>query len=104
MGEHRPGCKAGEVSVAFELDEERAASPHLAIAPCTFAADKGAKLEVEVVAPDAPQAAALAAADHLHHSAAKHLSLEQSHHSALPAQGGCIAVALVLQAAEGSGP
>ena len=40
-----------------ELDEERAASPHLAIAPCTFAADKGAKLEVEVVAPDAPQAA-----------------------------------------------
>ena len=29
----------------------------LAIAPCTFAADKGAKLEVEVVAPDAPQAA-----------------------------------------------
>ena len=50
-------CKAGEVSVAFELDEERAASPHLAIAPCTFAADKGAKLEVEVVAPDAPQAA-----------------------------------------------
>ena len=50
-------CRAGEVSVAFELDEERAASPHLAIAPCTFAADKGAQLEVELVSPDAPQAA-----------------------------------------------
>ena len=35
-----------------------ASSPNLAIAPCTFAADKGAQLEVEVMAPDAPHRAA----------------------------------------------
>ena len=50
-------CKAGEVSVSFELDAARASSAGLAIAPCTFAADKGAQLEVEVVAPDAPRTA-----------------------------------------------
>jgi len=50
-------CKGGEVSVAFELDEARASSPNLAIAPCTFAADKGAQLELEVMAPDATSAA-----------------------------------------------
>lgn len=50
-------CKAGEVSVAFVLSEAQASSSNLAIAPCTFAADSGAKLEVEVMAPDAPSAA-----------------------------------------------
>ena len=34
-------CKAGEVSVAFDLDEALAASPHLSIAPCTFVATHG---------------------------------------------------------------
>ena len=53
-------CKAGEVSVSFEIDAAKAASPNLAIAPCTFAADKGAQLEVEVMAPDAPSGAATA--------------------------------------------
>lgn len=52
-------CKVGEMSVAFELDEARASSPNLVIAPCTFAADKGAQLEVEVIAPDALRTTAL---------------------------------------------
>ena len=54
-------CKAGEVSAAFELDETQASSPHLSLAPCTFAADKGTQLEVEVMmmAPDAVPSAAL---------------------------------------------
>lgn len=52
-------CKAGEVSVAFQLDAAAAASPKLTIAPVTFAADKGARLEVEVrmMAPDTGGAA-----------------------------------------------
>lgn len=52
-------CKAGEMSVSFALEEAVASSAHLAVAPCTFAADKGAALEVEVMMPDAPSATAL---------------------------------------------